>query len=223
MPAGGSRPRCTVDGCSAPHMGKGMCGLHLARFKRSGSTDDPREARFWAKVVKGGDLERPDCWVWVGARDRAGYGKQGNRKARRVVYEKLVGPVPAGRGFYHRCRNRACVNPDHMVQGYGAPAPERFWAKVERRGDTECWQWTAALGRGYGQFSSDHGRVIMAHRYSFILRYGAIPDGQELRHRCGNRGCVNPDHLVLAPQYEGFMSSVRARAARSAAARRGLE
>ena len=59
-----------------------------------------------------------DCWIWRGCNSGNGYGKisvQGRMKmAHRHVYEVLVGPVPEGMVLDHLCRNRACVNPNHM-------------------------------------------------------------------------------------------------------------
>lgn len=69
--------------------------------------------RYWAKI------ERTDsCWLWIGAKGAAGYGQiRKNYRylpAHRVVYEALVGPIPVGLTIDHLCRNRACVNPDHL-------------------------------------------------------------------------------------------------------------
>lgn len=74
-----------------------------------------REGRFWAKVDKNGP---GGCWPWLGA-VRTGYGRfavQQKRlvQAHRFAYELLVGPIPDGLELDHLCRNRACVNPDHM-------------------------------------------------------------------------------------------------------------
>lgn len=62
------------------------------------------------------------CWIWTGAKTVKGYGDISiNRKdcrkhliAHRVVYELLVGKIPAGLDLDHLCRNRLCVNPKHL-------------------------------------------------------------------------------------------------------------
>ena len=73
----------------------------------------PVTERVWRYVDATGD-----CWEWTGGRT-SGYGHISGgdgtfRRAHRVVYEFLVGPVPRGMQLDHLCRNRACVNPDHL-------------------------------------------------------------------------------------------------------------
>lgn len=58
------------------------------------------------------------CWMWDGAFAGSGYGQdfyKGKKwRAHRSTYERLVGPIPAGMDLDHLCRNRRCVNPDHL-------------------------------------------------------------------------------------------------------------
>ncbi len=74
-----------------------------------------REARFWLNIEHDDSL---DCWVWAGVRDSGGYGHtriNGRQyRAHRVAYELFVGVIPEGMHVDHLCRNRACINPDHM-------------------------------------------------------------------------------------------------------------
>lgn len=76
----------------------------------------------------------------------------------------------------------------------------KFWAKVKRLGADDCWPWvgTKMLG-GYGLFDRNRGgnrKAVRAHRLAFLLSGGCIPEGMMLRHKCDNRICCNPSHLI---------------------------
>lgn len=72
---------------------------------------------------------------------------------------------------------------------------ERFWSKVDKAGP--CWLWTDKPDPdGYGQLRVT-GRNIRAHRLSYTLAYGPIPDGLDVCHHCDVPLCVRPDHLFI--------------------------
>lgn len=71
---------------------------------------------------------------------------------------------------------------------------ERFWEKVDQSGN--CWNWKAGLtSEGYGQIFIEGPHSGKAHRVSYEIHFGRIPEGQEIDHKCHNRKCVNPSHL----------------------------
>jgi hypothetical protein len=55
-----------------------------------------------------------DCWEWVGKINYSGYGILNDTLAHRMVWAELVGAIPCGLELDHLCRNRRCVNPDHL-------------------------------------------------------------------------------------------------------------
>lgn len=92
-----------------------------------------------------------------------------------------------------------------------APSPEvaeRFWAKVDMP-EEGCWLWLAAVRStdGIGVFGYD-GRVLYAHRVAYVIAFGSIPEGKEVRRSCTVALCVRPKHLVLVDPGKRELSSV---------------
>lgn len=83
---------------------------------------------------------------------------------------------------------------------------DRFWGGLDRskglgpQGD--CWEWAKGrVQQGYGRLSVGRSEV-RAHRFSYELAYGPIPEGMMVCHRCDNPPCCNPEHLFLGTALE---------------------
>lgn len=94
-----------------------MIALDLSPALVSNLWTTTPQARFWLKVDR---LAPGGCWQWLGATDRHGYGnckpdsRIKTKLAHRLAYEWTKGPIPNGMCLDHLCRNRLCVNPDHL-------------------------------------------------------------------------------------------------------------
>lgn len=74
---------------------------------------------------------------------------------------------------------------------------ERFWTKVDKKSDNECWEWKSTiLNTGYGQFTIKAINKYSSHRIAYSLYNNEVINITDLiLHNCDNRKCCNPYHL----------------------------
>lgn len=87
------------------------------------------------------------------------------------------------------------------------PLAQRFWEKVGKRGEDDCWLWKGAVDKkGFGYIFSrlraGEGTTVAAHRLSWNFANGHIPRNATVRQKCGNKLCCNPAHLFLGKSGE---------------------
>lgn len=83
---------------------------------------------------------------------------------------------------------------------------KRLLKKISLDEQSDCWNYTGAIHRGgYGHIGYKSARHMLAHRVSYNVFVGIIPDKMVLDHLCRNRKCVNPKHLEPVTQRQNLL------------------
>jgi hypothetical protein len=99
-------------------------------------------------------------------------------------------------------------------KGDHIPLEEKFWKRVDKNGEnvtnvgSPCWVWTGFKQKGYGVVWVD-GKNVRAHRASWEMANGQIPDELKVLHKCDNPSCVNPEHLFLGTDKDNAQDKVQ--------------
>ena len=106
-----------------------------------------------------------------------------------------------------------------------ADIPAHFESQLVPEPNSGCWLWTGyvnAAGYGvlYGRFP-DGCWQKKAHRFAFESKFGDVPRGLVLDHKCRTRSCVNPDHLEAVTDQENFRRGEKYEKLRSGVCSRG--
>lgn len=80
---------------------------------------------------------------------------------------------------------------------------------IERVPESGCWIWMGALRDGYGRIRMPQAPITSAHRLSYQMRNGEIPNGLCVLHRCDVRCCVNPDHLFVGDRRDNTQDAFK--------------
>lgn len=106
---------------------------------------------------------------------------------------------------YMRWRTHGTTADPEVRQYIPQDPAQRFWQKVNKSSD--CWVYTGACKWGYGAFWLN-GKQVLAHRFSWELLNGPIPNGMLICHHCDNPPCVRPEHLFLGTSQDNRTDAV---------------
>lgn len=105
-------------------------------------------------------------------------------------------------------RIKACSPPRPRTNQKSSGTPRERFNRMVAVGSSDCWYWIGSVDAlGYGRFLAlGENR---AHRASYRLFKGDIPNGKFVMHTCDTRCCVNPDHLILGTQADNVKDMVQ--------------
>lgn len=200
---------CSFNGCGRSHDSHGYCTRHAQLYRkgvplRKLKKHLPRSASLRERLEFRTD-KSGECWFWTGAKAGGGYGylRYGGKslRAHRVSYELNVGKIGEGMEVDHKCRNRACVKPDHLQAVSSQQNSENLSVRVDSstgvRGVKLCKQ----TGR-YAAQVKVKGKTYWGGRHSTIAEAEAAVVA--LRNKlCTN----NLDDRVRASQTVPYIES----------------
>ena len=96
------------------------------------------------------------------------------------------------------------------MTGHNCDLLGRFFDRISPEPNSGCWLWLGAMTvAGYGVFNlGARSNRMLAHRWAYIQKYGAILGGLEMDHKCRVRSCVNPDHLEAVSHRENILRGI---------------
>lgn len=187
--------QCSIAGCTRPSRSRTWCKMHYRRWQRRGDASVPIlttahlsvAERFWLKVKK-----TETCWLWTGALDKHGYGVFRYdglaKRAHRVAYILLVGPLDNALSIDHLCRVHNCVRPAHLeAVPIGVNVLRGETVSARNKAVTRC-----PMGHAYDEANTyiDRGgrRSCRACRPRWVRR-----DPEKERLRWAQRKAANPN------------------------------
>lgn len=117
----------------------------------------------------------------------------------RIIYIKRFGEPKEGKYIYRVCRNKRCINPEHMIEMTLSEYESEYdRIPIEYVVDDNGCHICTSHSKGIRL----KGKSVNLHHYVYRTKIGEVPEGKIVVRKCGNEKCINVDHLTLITREE---------------------
>lgn len=144
--------------------------------------------------------------------DSDGSARKNGKPGEPRLMHRLITDAPAGKEVEHINRNRLDNRRSNLRivsrAWRGRKVGDKEWLKSKMKPSGDCLLYSGYVNNtGYCKIKFQ-GRMQYAHRVSYIIFNGDIPENMQIDHLCRSRSCINPEHLEIVTAQENIKRSL---------------
>jgi hypothetical protein len=201
---------CLIENCENKHYGKGFCKKHYEKNKKYGDPLAKKEKQF-CSIENCENKYHSKGFCQKHYKKNKKYGDPLAKKEKQFCSIENCENKYHGKGFCekHYQKNKKYGEPlAGKANSQNKAGTKEYISENSEIDINDCWVWKRSKNhKGYGM-SGLKGKLIGAHRLSYLAFVGEIPNNLHVLHNCDNPSCVNPKHLFLGTNQDNVNDKV---------------